>query len=50
VIGSHASVVVPQHALEPQHAADVAPSATRSAAWPYFSFTLDLRVDSDVVI
>src|ERR1700694_1874476 len=47
-MGSHASVVAPQQALELQHGAAVAPSLTRSAAWPYFSFTADLRVESEV--
>jgi hypothetical protein len=39
-------MVVPQQALDPQHDAAVAPSLARSAAWPYFSFTVDLRVES----
>jgi hypothetical protein len=39
VIGSHASVEAPQHALDPQQATSVAPLATRSATCPYFSMT-----------
>src|SRR4051812_17983929 len=45
VIGSHDSVVVPQHAVDPQHA-ETTPSDTLKAACPYFSLTADLSVDS----
>jgi hypothetical protein len=48
-MGSQASVVAPQQALEAQQDALVVPSLTRSAAWPYFSFTLDLRAESGTV-
>src|SRR6185295_18727679 len=46
VIGSHASVVAPQHALDPQQLPSVVPSVTLSAAPPYFFFTSDFRASS----
>ena len=48
-MGSQASVVAPQHALDPQQVAVPAPSLTRKAAWPYFSFTADLRLGSMLI-
>jgi hypothetical protein len=42
VIGSHASVDDPQHALDPQHEASFSPAATEAATFPYFSRTAPL--------
>src|SRR5688500_13236869 len=44
VIGSHVSVVDPQHALVPQQLVPVAPALTRIATAPYCCLTCSLRV------
>src|SRR6185295_7337386 len=49
VIGSHASVVAPQHPLDPQQLALVADSVTLSAAPPYFFFTSDFRISASIL-